>query len=86
MKNALIGLGFLALVLFVIRPLLKMLKVEKQVTFMPLQDEVENTQLLEAQRREQERLRLTQLDLVEKVKADPYQAAQILQNWLTRKE
>ena len=29
---------------------------------------------------------LTQIELVEKVKQDPYQVAQILQNWLTHKE
>ncbi|HBA87745.1 MAG TPA: flagellar M-ring protein FliF [Geobacter sp.] len=88
-KNVLIALGFLALIVFVIRPLLKMLKVEKPVSsssFLPVHDEQETAQLLEVQKREHEKMRITQLELVEKVKQDPYQVAQILQNWLTRKE
>ncbi|MBJ6801283.1 flagellar basal-body MS-ring/collar protein FliF [Geomonas propionica] len=86
-KNGLIGLGFLALILFVLRPLLKMLKSEKPATsFMPVQDEAENAHMLEMQRMAQEKMRVTQIELVEKVKQDPYQAAQILQNWLSRKE
>jgi flagellar M-ring protein FliF len=86
-KNGLIGLGFLALILFVIRPLLKMLKVEKPASsFMPIQDDAEQAHRLEMQKLAQEKMRITQIELVEKVKQDPYQAAQILQNWLTRKD
>ncbi|WP_129124851.1 flagellar basal-body MS-ring/collar protein FliF [Geomonas oryzae] len=87
-KNGLIGLGFLALILFVIRPLLKMLKVEKKPasSFMPIQDDAEQAHMLEMQKLAQEKMRVTQIELVEKVKQDPYQAAQILQNWLTRKD
>lgn len=87
LKNGLIALGFLALVMFVLRPLLKLLKNEQQVqSFLPLESDIETSQLLEEQKREQERLRITQLELVEKVKQDPYQVAQILQNWLAHKE
>ncbi|WP_136515059.1 flagellar basal-body MS-ring/collar protein FliF [Geomonas edaphica] len=87
-KNGLIGLGFLALILFVIRPLLKTLKVEKKPasSFMPIQDDAEQAHMLEMQKLAQEKMRVTQIELVEKVKQDPYQAAQILQNWLTRKD
>ncbi len=86
LKNLLIGLGFLALLFFVIRPLLKILKVEKKAeSFVPLQADVEAAQLIEAQKREHDMLRMTQLELVEKVKQDPYQVAQILQNWLAQK-
>lgn len=86
-KNGLIGLGFLTLILFVIRPLLKLLKVEKPATsFIPIPDDGESAEMIEMQKREHEKMRLTQIELVEKVKQDPYQAAQILQNWLTRKD
>lgn len=87
LKNGLIALGFLALILFVIRPLMKLLKVERPAaSFVPVASDAETVQMLEAQRREQERLKLSQLELVEKVKQDPYQVAQILQNWLAHKE
>lgn len=86
LKNALIGLGFLALLLFVIRPLLKILKQEKPASFLPVHNEMEAMQLIEAQKREHEKLKMTQLELVEKVKQDPYQVAQILQNWLAHKD
>ncbi|GFO53354.1 flagellar M-ring protein [Geomonas sp. Red276] len=85
-KYAVIALGFLALLLFVIRPLMKVLKVEKPASFLPIANEAETARMVEEQRREQEKLRLTQLELVEKVKQDPYQVAQILQNWLAHKE
>ncbi|OGU05460.1 MAG: flagellar M-ring protein FliF [Geobacteraceae bacterium GWC2_58_44] len=86
LKNGLIALGFLALLLFVIRPLLKILKQEKPASFLPVQSELDTIQMIEAQKREHEKLKLTQLDLVEKVKQDPYQVAQILQNWLAHKD
>ncbi|MBJ6724743.1 flagellar basal-body MS-ring/collar protein FliF [Geomesophilobacter sediminis] len=85
MKNVLIGLGFLALVLFVVRPLMKLLHVEKQKEVLQVND-LEAQKLIEEQKREAAVERQTQLELVEKVKQDPYQAAQIIQNWLTRKE
>ena len=87
LKNGLIALGFLALLLFVIRPLLKILKSETPVGgFLPVQTDLEAAQMIEATRREHEKLKLTQLELVEKVKQDPYQVAQILQNWLVHKD
>jgi flagellar M-ring protein FliF len=80
-------MGFLALLIFVIRPLLKILKAEKpESSFIPMQTDVETAQMIEHSRREAERLKVTQLELVEKVKQDPYQVAQILQNWLVHKD
>ena len=86
LKNGLIAFGFLALLLFVIRPLLKILKVDKPPSFLPLPTDHEAAHMLELQKREHEKLKLTQLELVEKVKQDPYQVAQILQNWLSHKD
>jgi flagellar M-ring protein FliF len=86
LKNGLIALGFLALLLLVIRPLLKILKVRKPDSFMQLPSDIETVQMIEAQKREHEQMKITQLELVEKVKQDPYQVAQILQNWLSHKE
>ena len=85
-RNGLIGLAFLALILFVLRPLLRFLQTEKEASLVQVPTEQETLELIEAQKREHERLRLTQIELVEKVKQDPYQVAQILQNWLTHKE
>jgi flagellar M-ring protein FliF len=87
LKNGLIAMGFLALLLFVIRPLLKILQAEKpEASFIPMQTDLETAQMIEHSRREAERLKVTQLELVEKVKQDPYQVAQILQNWLVHKD
>ncbi|HEY5514382.1 MAG TPA: flagellar basal-body MS-ring/collar protein FliF [Geomonas sp.] len=86
LKNALIALGFLALLLFVIRPLLKILKTERPISFHPVQVDLEAAHQIETTRREHEKLKLTQMELVEKVKQDPYQVAQILQNWLVHKD
>ncbi len=87
LKNALIGFGFLVLLFFVIRPLMKI--VRKQSTpvyegFSPLQES-------EEQLEHQHRVALaahaaSQMQLIEKVKQDPYQTAQILQNWLQQRD
>lgn len=87
LKNALIGLGFLALLFFVVRPLLATLRQAKGAQsegFVPLE---EGEGLLE----NKEKLALAmhtsnQLELIEKVKQDPYQTAQILQNWLQHRD
>jgi flagellar M-ring protein FliF len=87
LKNGLISLGFLALLLLVIRPLLKLLKVSRPQgeSFLPLPTDLEAVQMIESQKKEHEKMKLTQLELIEKVKQDPYQVAQILQNWLSHK-
>ncbi|GFO67313.1 flagellar M-ring protein [Geomonas limicola] len=86
LKNGLIAAGFLALLMFVIRPLLKILKAEVRPTSLTPVPDAEAVRMIEEAKREQEAMRVTQLELVDKVKQDPYQAAQILQNWLTHKE
>ena len=88
LKNGLIALGFLSLLMFVIRPLLKILKVQKPAGsgFLPLDDDLETVQMIENQKKEHEKMKITQLELIEKVKQDPAQVAQILQNWLAHKE
>lgn len=92
-KNAFLGLAFIALILFVIRPLIKMLP--------PLRtDHIDTIGLLESQKERYEQLeggvygRIPQQsidikgpgELLAIVKQDPYQTAQILQNWLKLKD
>ncbi len=87
LKNGLIALGFLALLMFVIRPMLKILKpVRLEESLLTLPTDQEAVQMIEAQKIEHEKMKVTQLELIEKVKQDPYQVAQILQNWLAHKE
>lgn len=86
LKNGIIGLGFLALLFFVIRPLLNStIGAAKKTVFEPL--DADHEQLDSAEIQQQLALqKMTQIDLIDKVKQDPYQAAQILQNWLAEKE
>jgi flagellar M-ring protein FliF len=87
LKNGLIGFGFLALLLLVIRPLLNVLRSAKgqyNETFVPLEQNDE--QLVSQQKLALAMHTQTQMDLIEKVKQDPYQAAQILQNWLQQRD
>lgn len=86
LKNGLIGLGFIALLLFVLRPLLAILKegrAKKQESFVPVEETVD--QLAEMQRAQLAMNTNNQRALAEQVINDPYQAAQILQNWLRQK-
>jgi len=92
-KNILLGLAFIALLLLVVRPLMKMLTPSKRAR----NDDFE---ALDAQNEHREQLEsgahslLPQPDLEHKaqgellaiVKQDPYQTAQILQNWLNKAE
>jgi len=83
-KNLLIGLGFLALILFVIRPLLNSLKIMRPARLEALEPAHEVTEKLTAAERAQISMQLAeQQNLIEQSKQDPYQVAQILQNWLT---
>jgi len=87
LKNALIGFGFLALLFFVIRPLLSILRSSGRRStegFVPLDQP-------EGQLENENKLALamyasSQQQLIEKVKSDPYQTAQILQNWLKQRD
>ena len=83
-KNLLIGLGFLALILFVIRPLLNSLRLMRPARLEALEPTHEMTEKLSAAERAQISMQLAeQQNLIEQSKKDPYQVAQILQNWLT---
>lgn len=86
MKNGLIALGFLALLLFVIRPMMRILHVEREEPVVRPVSDLEAAALIENQRKLAAQEKTTQLELIEKVKQDPYQVAQILQNWLIRKD
>jgi flagellar M-ring protein FliF len=87
LKNALIGFGFLALLFFVIRPLLSILRSSgnrNMDSFVPLNQQ-------DGQIENEHKLALamyasSQQQLIEKVKTDPYQTAQILQNWLKQRD
>jgi flagellar M-ring protein FliF len=82
-KNLLIGLGFLALIFFIIRPLLNSLKVVRPPVFEALEPIHEGTDKLSAAERAQISMQMAeQQNLIEQAKKDPYQVAQILQNWL----
>uniref|UniRef100_A0A831TWX5 Flagellar M-ring protein n=1 Tax=Geobacter metallireducens TaxID=28232 RepID=A0A831TWX5_GEOME len=86
LKNGLIGFGFLALLLFVVRPLMKMLKSERKTTFEPISAAEETlNQIAEVHRAQIQNQTIRQMELMNKVKDEPYQAAQILQNWLRAK-
>lgn len=82
-KNLLIGLGFLAMVMFVIRPLLKSLKVVRQPAFEAFEPIGEMPDKLTSAEKAQIAVQMAeQQSLIETAKKDPYQVAQILQNWL----
>lgn len=84
LKNLMIALGFLALVLLVIRPLLSSLRITRpQTRFDTLAPEAETQEKLTAAERTQIAMQMAeQQDLIERAKNDPYQVAQILQNWM----
>jgi flagellar M-ring protein FliF len=83
-KNLMIGVGFLVLILFVIRPLLASLRLVRRPTVESFEaigtsgEQLTNSEraLLNAQMAEQQ-------SLIEQAKNDPYQVAQILQNWVS---
>jgi flagellar M-ring protein FliF len=82
-KNLLIGMGFLALVLFVIRPLLNSLKIGRPPVLEVFEQSLEAPEKLSAAERAQISMQMAeQQNLIEQAKKDPYQVAQILQNWL----
>lgn len=84
-KNLLIGLGFVALMLFVIKPLINALRTTKPPRLDILETIAPDMQeKLSAGERAQLAAQMQeQQDLMEKAKTNPYQVAQILQNWLT---
>jgi flagellar M-ring protein FliF len=88
LKTGLIGIGFLALLFLVIRPLLNSLKNQMpQTNFMP-EDSPEDKvrQMIDAQQRQLKLQAGGQVDLIEKVKTDSYQASQVIKNWIDKKD
>lgn len=82
-KNLLIGLGFLALILFVIRPLLSSLRLVRPAMLETFDPAHEMAEKLSSSERAQISMQMAeQKNLIEQAKNDPYQVAQILQNWL----
>ncbi|MDD5286047.1 MAG: flagellar basal-body MS-ring/collar protein FliF [Desulfuromonadaceae bacterium] len=82
-KNLMIGVGFLTLIMFVIRPLLISLRVVRGNAMSGFEPIGEVTEQLSSSERAQIAIQLAeQHDLIEKAKNDPYQVAQILQNWV----
>lgn len=82
-KNLMIGVGFLALIMFVVRPLLSSLKASRPAlpeSFEPLGEARE--QLSTTERAQLASQMAEQHNLIEQAKKDPYQVAQILQNWV----
>ena len=87
LKNALIGFGFLALLFFVVRPLLAILRSSgsrHKDSFVPLNQQ--EGQLENDHKHALAMYASSQQQLIEKVKSDPYQTAQILQNWLKQRD
>ena len=71
LKNGLIGLGFIALLLFVVRPLLKVLKSARPAAFEPLSDMDEDPAQLEGVQRAQLAMQaINQRELTDYVKKD----------------
>lgn len=83
-KNLMIGVGFLVLILFVIRPLLASLRIARRPTLESF-EAVGTTgeQLSTAERALINAQMAEQSNLIEQAKKDPYQVAQILQNWVS---
>ncbi len=85
LKNGLIGLGFLALLILVIRPMLRIIASSKtDFAAMESPDDVMK-QLLNQQKSQLTQQGASQMELIEKIKHEPYQTAQVVQNWLESK-
>jgi len=84
MKNLLIAGGFLALIMLVIKPLLTSLRVLRpnapETSFEPLGGGTEK--LTSGEKSQIVAQMAEQQQLIEAAKKDPYQVAQILQNWI----
>jgi len=83
-KNLMIGIGFLVLVLFVIRPILASLRLVRRPTLESFEAiGAGGDQLTTAERALINSQMAEQQNLIEQAKKDPYQVAQILQNWVS---
>ena len=83
-KNLVIGLGFVALLLLVIKPLLNTLRSARPPRLDILESITPEAQeKMSASERAQLAMQMAeQQDLITKAKENPYQVAQILQNWI----
>jgi flagellar M-ring protein FliF len=87
-KNLLIGISFLALIFLVVRPMLKSLRMQRpggSTTFEGI-NEGQAAFGESAMPAQLAMSKVNQLELVEAVKKDPYQTAQVLQSWLKQNE
>ena len=83
-KNLLIAAGFLALMMFVVKPMLNTLRAARPPRPDILEAIAPDAQeKMSASERAQLAMHMAeQQELMEKAKTNPYQVAQILQNWL----
>lgn len=83
-KNLMIALGFLALMMFVVKPMLNTLRSARPPRLDILEAIAPEAQeKMSASEKAQLAMHMAeQQDLIEKAKTNPYQVAQILQNWL----
>ena len=83
-KNLMVAVGFLVLILFVIRPLLASLRIGRRPALESFEAiGASGEQLTTAERALINAQMAEQKDLIEQAKKDPYQVAQILQNWVS---
>lgn len=83
-KNLLIAVGFLALMMFVVKPMLNTLRAARPPRLDILEAIAPEAQeKMSASEKAQLAMHMAeQQELMEKAKTNPYQVAQILQNWL----
>jgi len=87
LKNLLIAGGFMALIMLVIKPLLVSLRVVRpsSASLETFEAISENSEKLTGAERTQIAAQMAeQQQLIEVAKKDPYQVAQVLQNWITQ--
>ena len=83
-KNLMIGVGFLILVMFVIRPLMSYLKIGRRPSLNSFESlTASSDQLTTVEKAVIDAQIAEQKDLIDQAKKDPYQVAQILQNWVS---
>lgn len=91
-KNVLLGIGFIVLLLLVVRPLMKMITAGggRETRGLEPLERMERPEQLEGGIRSQIAqlgvMAKSQGELITIVKQDPYQTAQILQNWLKERD
>ena len=86
-KNLMIGIGFLVLIMFVIRPLIASLRLARRPTLESFEAiGAGGEQLTTAERALINSQMAEQQNLIEQAKKDPYQVAQILQNWVSEEK